>query len=177
MWTLACKWDVGVQDRDELRHSVFSGRRDPDFTKIDLESNTLRRKLLTHSLTAAHDQLRVAATSVLTDLWLWSKLWSQVAPGPPPLAWATFDVVGQVGVSNLVQEGCHWKHRCRVVRRRLHPWYLILLLNERKGIPNTHTHTPFYGPLSGSTRVSRYQKKHPSTHTPSLSSSSIYHEP
>ena len=26
-----------------------------------------------------------------------------VAPGPPPLVWATFDVVGQVGVSSLVQ--------------------------------------------------------------------------
>ena len=51
------------------------------------------------------------------------------------------------------------------------------------GYPETtHTHTqPFYGPLSGSTRVSRYQKKHSSTHTtpahqPSLSASSIYHE-
>ena len=46
-----------------------------------------------------------------------------------------------------------------------------------------HTHTTvLYGPLSESTRVSQYQKKHPSTHTPpahqpSLSSSSIYHEP
>ena len=41
---------------------------------------------------------------------------------------------------------------------------------------------PFYGPLSGSTQVRRYQKKHPSTHNPpahqpSLSASSIYHKP
>ena len=39
-----------------------------------------------------------------------------------------------------------------------------------------------YGPLSGSTRVSRYQKKHSSTqthsaHQPSLSASSNYHKP
>jgi len=32
---------------------------------------------------------------------------------------------------------------------------------------NTHTHTqPFYGPLSGTTRVSRYHKKHLPTHHP-----------
>jgi len=40
---------------------------------------------------------------------------------------------------------------------------------------------PFYGPLSGTTRVSRYQKKHLSTHHPiiiqSLSASSIYYDP
>ena len=46
---------------------------------------------------------------------------------------------------------------------------------------STHTQL-FYGPLSGSTPVSWYQKKHSSTrtlpaHQPSLSSSSIYHEP
>jgi len=48
---------------------------------------------------------------------LWSKLHSQVAPGPPPLAWATFDMVGQLGVSSLVQEGFHWKRQCRVAGR------------------------------------------------------------
>jgi len=40
--------------------------------------------------------------------------------------------------------------------------------------PRTHTHTqptttqqqPFYGPLSGTTRVNRYQKKHSPTHHP-----------
>ena len=32
-----------------------------------------------------------------------------------------------------------------------------------------HTHTrPFYGPLSWSTQVSRYQKKHPSTHSTTM---------
>jgi len=31
---------------------------------------------------------------------------------------------------------------------------------------NTHTTTPFYGPLSATTRVSRYQKKHSPTHHP-----------
>jgi len=40
---------------------------------------------------------------------------------------------------------------------------------------------PFYGPLSGTTRVSRAQKKHSPTHHPiiirSLSASSIYHDP
>ena len=32
----------------------------------------------------------------------------------------------------------------------------------------------FYGPLSGTTRVSRYQKKHSPTHPPSCSSSNLY---
>ena len=33
---------------------------------------------------------------------------------------------------------------------------------------------PFYGPLSGTTRVSRYQKKHSPTHPPSRPSSNLY---
>ena len=46
----------------------------------------------------------------------------------------------------------------------------------------SYTYTTYTQPLSGSTRLSRYQKKHSSTHTPpahqpSLSASSIYHEP
>jgi len=46
-----------------------------------------------------------------------------------------------------------------------------------------HTHTqPFHGPLSRTTRVSRYQKKHSPTHTHliighPLSTSSIYYDP
>ena len=52
---------------------------------------------------------------MLTDPWLWSKLHSQVAPGPLPLAWATFDMVGQVGVSNLVQEEFHWSFSAELV--------------------------------------------------------------
>jgi len=45
---------------------------------------------------------------------------------------------------------------------------------------NTTQQQPFYGPLSGTTRVSRYQKKHPPTiliFIQSLSASSIYHDP
>ena len=34
---------------------------------------------------------------------------------------------------------------------------------------------PFYGPLSGTTRVSRYQKKHSPTHHPDWSSTNLYH--
>jgi len=33
---------------------------------------------------------------------------------------------------------------------------------------NTTTQQPFYGPLSGTTRVSRYQKKHSPTHHPDI---------
>ena len=56
-----------------------------------------------------------------------------------------------------------------------------MFLNHLRNVTDTHTQ-PFYSPFSGSTRVSRYQKKHSSTHTPpayqpSSSASSIYHDP
>ena len=37
---------------------------------------------------------------------------------------------------------------------------------KRKIVHTTHTQQPFYGRLSGTTRVSRYQKKHSPTHHP-----------
>jgi len=48
------------------------------------------------------------------------------------------------------------------------------------GMHRTQQQQPFYGPLSRTTRVSRYQKKHPPTILiiiQSLSVSSIYHDP
>jgi len=38
-------------------------------------------------------------------------------------------------------------------------------LNRQTEYDKTHAHTPFNGPLSGTTRVGRYQKKHSPTHT------------
>ena len=34
----------------------------------------------------------------------------------------------------------------------------FVFLWNYSGVPHTHTHAPFNGPLSGTTRVSRYQK-------------------
>jgi len=42
----------------------------------------------------------------------------------------------------------------------------ILRVSSRISITATTTQQPFYGPLSGATRVSRYQKKHSPTHHP-----------
>ena len=96
-------------------------------------------------------------------------------------------------VSGFVAEWNVWQLLCFVIVFRLyeafdmqysrHFWMPAMhWIRELHG-DDTHTRArPFYGPLSGSTRVSQYQKKQSSTHTPpahqpSLSSSSIYHEP
>jgi len=47
---------------------------------------------------------------------------------------------------------------------------LMSVVAKQSPIPvtaeHTHTQQPFYGPLSGTTQVSRYQKKHTFTHHP-----------
>ena len=42
----------------------------------------------------------------------------------------------------------------------------IIDIDSTSSSPVTHTQQLFYGPLSGTTRVSRYQKKHSPTHHP-----------
>ena len=60
------------------------------------------------------------------------------------------------------------------------PFYIVIYCNSRK----KQQQRPFWGPLSGTTRVSRYQNKHSPTHVyydhqppTTLSASSIYYHP
>ena len=66
------------------------------------------------------------------------------------------------------------------------PWHAVIWLNinfNKNGRSQLRwrQQQPFYGPLSRTTRVSWYQKKHSPTHHPdriqSLSGSFIYHDP
>ena len=76
-------------------------------------------------------------------------------------------------------QGCGCKSDDALIRFSIGCWHDMVYWR----MMDARTHTkPFYGPLSGSTPVSRYKKKHSSTHTPpahqpSLSASSIYREP
>ena len=47
-----------------------------------------------------------------------------------------------------------------------HQWLQLITINWLMCYMTTTQQQPFYGPLSGTTRVSRYQKKHSPTHHP-----------